>query len=151
MLTIVFISLTAILAVIALIQHLTINRRITRAIRKTEERYKTEIKNFESDIDRLNYLLEEKKSTENSQKNSSQKENQTKALPENFVLEQKKLEHDKEEIVLKNKKLWEMSVLIQKEKNHIQLLKNDIENKSNEISYNNMHIYGISYRSLDIA
>lgn len=134
MLTIVFISLTAILAVIALIQHLTINRRITRAIRKTEERYKTEIKNFESDIDRLNYLLEEKKSTENSQKNSSQKENQTKALPENFVLEQKKLEHDKEEIVLKNKKLWEMSVLIQKEKNHIQLLKNDIENKHRNIT-----------------
>jgi serine phosphatase RsbU (regulator of sigma subunit) len=134
MLTIVFISLTAILAVIALIQHLTINRRITRATRKTEERYKTEIKNFESDIDRLNYLLEEKKSTENSQKNSSQKENQTKALPENFVLEQKKLEHDKEEIVLKNKKLWEMSVLIQKEKNHIQLLKNDIENKHRNIT-----------------
>lgn len=134
MLTIVFISLTAILAVIALIQHLTINRRITRAIRKTEERYKTEIKNFESDIDRLNYLLEEKKSTENTQKNSSQKENQTKALPENFVLEQKKLEHDKEEIVLKNKKLWEMSVLIQKEKNHIQLLKNDIENKHRNIT-----------------
>ena len=134
MLTIVFISLTAILAVIALIQHLTINRRITRAIRKTEERYKTEIKNFESDIDRLNYLLEEKKSTENTQKNSSQKGNQTKALPENFVLEQKKLEHDKEEIVLKNKKLWEMSVLIQKEKNHIQLLKNDIENKHRNIT-----------------
>ena len=134
MLTIVFISLTAILAVIALIQHLTINRRITRAIRKTEERYKTEIKNFESDIDRLNYLLEEKKSTENTQKNSSQKENQTKALPENFVLEQKKLEHDKEEIILKNKKLWEMSVLIQKEKNHIQLLKNDIENKHRNIT-----------------
>lgn len=126
--------MTAILAVIALIQHLTINRRITRAIRKTEERYKTEIKNFESDIDRLNYLLEEKKSTENTQKNSSQKENQTKALPENFVLEQKKLEHDKEEIVLKNKKLWEMSVLIQKEKNHIQLLKNDIENKHRNIT-----------------
>ncbi|MBR6277816.1 MAG: SpoIIE family protein phosphatase [Bacteroidales bacterium] len=134
MLTIVFISLTAILAVIALIQHLTINRRITRATRKTEERYKTEIKNFESDIDRLNYLLEEKKSTENTQKNSSQKENQTKALPENFVLEQKKLEHDKEEIILKNKKLWEMSVLIQKEKNHIQLLKNDIENKHRNIT-----------------
>lgn len=126
--------MTAILAVIALIQHLTINRRITRATRKTEERYKTEIKNFESDIDRLNYLLEEKKSTENTQKNSSQKENQTKALPENFVLEQKKLEHDKEEIVLKNKKLWEMSVLIQKEKNHIQLLKNDIENKHRNIT-----------------
>ncbi|MBQ3690682.1 MAG: serine/threonine-protein phosphatase [Bacteroidales bacterium] len=134
MLTIVFISLTVILAVIALIQHLTINRRITRATRKTEERYKTEIKNFESDIDRLNYLLEEKKSSENTQKTLPQKENQTKALPENFVLEQKKLEHDKEEIVLKNKKLWEMSVLIQKEKNHIQLLKNDIENKHRNIT-----------------
>lgn len=126
--------MTVILAVIALIQHLTINRRITRATRKTEERYKTEIKNFESDIDRLNYLLEEKKSSENTQKTLPQKENQTKALPENFVLEQKKLEHDKEEIVLKNKKLWEMSVLIQKEKNHIQLLKNDIENKHRNIT-----------------
>ena len=99
MLTIVFISLTVILAVIALIQHLTINRRITRATRKTEERYKTEIKNFESDIDRLNYLLEEKKSSENTQKTLPQKENQTKALPENFVLEQKKLEHDKQEVM----------------------------------------------------
>jgi serine phosphatase RsbU (regulator of sigma subunit) len=49
-------------------------------------------------------------------------------------LEQKKLEQDKEEIVLKNKKLWEMSLLIQKEKNHIQLLKNDIENKHRNIT-----------------
>jgi len=90
MLTIVFISLTAILAVIALIQHLTINRRITRATRKTEERYKTEIKNFESDIDRLNYLLEEKKIDRKHPKKFVAKRESNQSITRKFCLGTKK-------------------------------------------------------------
>ena len=131
MLTIVFICLTAVLAVLVVIMQVTTSRRIARASEKIKDRYKSEIKNFESDIDRLNYLLQEKKETQTP---LSQSLPEMKKLPDNFILEQKKLEQDKEEIVLKNKKLWEMSLLIQKEKNHIQLLKNDIENKHRNIT-----------------
>ena len=131
MLTIVFICLTAVLAVLVVIMQVTTSRRIARASEKIKDRYKSEIKNFESDIDRLNYLLQEKKETQTP---TTQSQRDIKKLPDNFILEQKKLEQDKEEIVLKNKKLWEMSLLIQKEKNHIQLLKNDIENKHRNIT-----------------
>ena len=131
MLTIVFICLTAVLAVLVVIMQVTTSRRIARASEKIKDRYKSEIKNFESDIDRLNYLLQEKKETQTP---TAQSQRDIKKLPDNFILEQKKLEQDKEEIVLKNKKLWEMSLLIQKEKNHIQLLKNDIENKHRNIT-----------------
>ncbi|MBR4678233.1 MAG: SpoIIE family protein phosphatase [Bacteroidales bacterium] len=131
MLTIVFICLTAVLAILVVIMQVTMSRRIARASEKIKDRYKSEIKNFESDIDRLNYLLQEKKETQTP---TAQSQRDIKKLPDNFILEQKKLEQDKEEIVLKNKKLWEMSLLIQKEKNHIQLLKNDIENKHRNIT-----------------
>jgi len=131
MLTIVFICLTAVLGVLVVIMQVTTSRRIARASEKIKDRYRSEIKNFESDIDRLNYLLQEKKETQTPM---SQSQPEMKKLPDNFILEQKKLEQDKEEIVLKNKKLWEMSLLIQKEKNHIQLLKNDIENKHRNIT-----------------
>ncbi|MCR4561381.1 MAG: SpoIIE family protein phosphatase [Bacteroidales bacterium] len=131
MLTIVFICSTAVLVVLVVIMQVTTSRRIARASEKIKDRYKSEIKNFESDIDRLNYLLQEKKETQTP---TAQSQRDIKKLPDNFILEQKKLEKDKEEIVLKNKKLWEMSLLIQKEKNHIQLLKNDIENKHRNIT-----------------
>ncbi|MBQ3656406.1 MAG: SpoIIE family protein phosphatase [Bacteroidales bacterium] len=131
MLTIVFICLSVVLLVLVVIMQVTMSRRIARANEKIENNYKTEIKNFEADIDRLNYLLQEKKAPEVS---TSASVSEQKRLPENFIIEQKKLEKDKEEIVLKNKKLWEMSLLIQKEKNHIQLLKNDIENKHKNIT-----------------
>ena len=64
MLTIVFICLTAVLAVLVVIMQVTTSRRIARASEKIKDRYKSEIKNFESDIDRLNYLLQEKKETQ---------------------------------------------------------------------------------------
>ena len=131
MLTIVFICLTAVLAVLVVIMQVTTSRRIARASEKIKDRYRSEIKNFESDIDRLNYLLQEKKETQTP---APQSQREIKKLPDNFIIEQKKLEKDKEEIVVKNKKLWEMSLLIQKEKNHIQLLKNDIENKHRNIT-----------------
>jgi serine phosphatase RsbU (regulator of sigma subunit) len=107
----------------------TTSRRIARARERIESHFKTEIKNFESDIDRLNYLLQEKETHA-----PVKTETVNRQLPDNFLIEQKKLERDKEEIVLKNKKLWEMSLLIQKEKNHIQFLKNDIENKHKNIT-----------------
>ena len=132
MLTFVLIFLTVILTVGLVTLKVTVDRRINRAVQKTEKRYSTEIKNFESEVDRLNYLLKEEKNTTQNLVTETRQENRQ--LPENFIIEQKKLEADKEEIVLKNKKLWEMSLLIQKEKNHIQLLKNDLENNHRNIT-----------------
>ena len=132
MLTIVLISIIVILLIIVVIEKVTTIKRIARASEKIQNNYQTEMKNFESEIERLNYLLKDKIIARDHVEN--QNTTNIKQLPEHFVLEQKKLEKDKEEIVLKNKKLWEMSILIQKEKNHIQLLKNDIETKHRSIT-----------------
>ena len=75
-------------------------------------------------------------------KKSRQQENHvgTVALPksrqltDSIVIEQKKLEHEREEMEIRNKKLWDMSLQIQKEKIHIQYLKNDIEHKHKDIT-----------------
>lgn len=53
---------------------------------------------------------------------------------ERVIIEQQKLEREKEEIAQRNRKLWDMSLLIQKEKEHIEYLKNDIEEKHHSVT-----------------
>ena len=135
MLTIVFISTTILAIIVVVIQKVRIHKRISVANSKIENRYKTDIKNKETEIERLKYLYEDLKK-------SRQQENHvgTVALPksrqltDSIVIEQKKLEHEREEMEIRNKKLWDMSLQIQKEKIHIQYLKNDIEHKHKDIT-----------------
>ena len=51
------------------------------------------------------------------------------ANAETQIFEQRKLEAEKSDMAERNRKLWEMSLAIEKEKQHIAMLKNDIESK----------------------
>ncbi len=51
-----------------------------------------------------------------------------------IVAEQKKLEAQQEELANRNRQLWDMSVNIEKERQHIQLLKNEIEAQHKEVT-----------------
>ncbi|MBQ3657403.1 MAG: SpoIIE family protein phosphatase [Bacteroidales bacterium] len=53
---------------------------------------------------------------------------------ERIIIEQQKLEIEKSEIAERNKKLWDMSLSINKEKEHIEILKNDIEEKHHSVT-----------------
>ena len=53
---------------------------------------------------------------------------------ERIMLEQQKLELEKSEISERNRKLWDMSLLIEKEKEHIDAIKRDIEEKHRAVT-----------------
>ena len=53
---------------------------------------------------------------------------------ERIMLEQQKLELEKNEISERNRKLWDMSLLIEKEKEHIDAIKRDIEEKHRAVT-----------------
>lgn len=136
MLTIVFISLTAILSIALVIVLLTVHKRIAAANAKVDNRYKTEIKNYEDEVHRLKFLYDDLKNSKEPEETfkGTIALPKSRQMPDNFVIEQKKLEQEKEEMAIRNKKLWDMSIQIQKEKIHIQYLKNDIENRHKSIT-----------------
>ena len=53
---------------------------------------------------------------------------------ERIIIEQEKLESEKAEIAQRNRKLWDMSLSIQKEKERISVLKKDIEEKHRSVT-----------------
>ena len=53
---------------------------------------------------------------------------------ERIIIEQEKLESEKAEIAQRNRKLWDMSLSIQKEKERIAVLKKDIEEKHRSVT-----------------
>lgn len=128
--------MTAILLVALVIILLTVHKRIAAANTKVENRYKTEIKNYEAEVNRLKFLYDDLKNSKEPEETfkGTIALPKSRQMPDNFVIEQKKLEQEKEEMAIRNKKLWDMSIQIQKEKIHIQYLKNDIENRHKSIT-----------------
>lgn len=127
------------LAAICIVQRLASSRRIQRAVEKERNRTTREIRNLHDDIQRLSFLYDDLKNSrqdgDETQKNQNTAHNGISIKDaEDIIMAQKKLEAEKEEISLRNQKLWEMSIQIQKEKQHIQLLKNDIEEKHKSIT-----------------
>lgn len=135
---IVMIPAVVVLIIICILQRLTIRRRIRFAVEKEHRRNVVEIRNVNNDLQRFMYLYEDLKKANESSDDASQDDNSNTGISlrdaEDIVMAQKKLEAEKEELTLRNQKLWEMSLLIQKEKQHIQLLKNDIEEKHKSIT-----------------
>jgi serine phosphatase RsbU (regulator of sigma subunit) len=110
---------------------------------KLEKKY-IELKNdSEKELTRLNYILEtyrkkidwanqEKK--QNSTPSSQTKEVETNLQLKSLISEKEELEVEKEKFAEKNKKLWQQSLAIHKEKERIDLLKKNIERKHNEVT-----------------
>ncbi len=136
-LNIVLIALVVIATATAIILWTKRDNAINKAVNRAEKRTKQEMNNLEGEINRLKTLYNNLKANGNkTQEQSNKKTNQINSLinAENIILEQKKLEEQKNELAERNKKLWNMSISIQKEKQHIAILKNEIELKHKTVT-----------------
>lgn len=135
---IVMVLAVVVLTIVCILQRLTVRRRINRAVDNEHRRNAGEIRDLNADLQRFMYLYNDLKSAKSAELPDSQPMLPTDAVSlqdaGDIIMTQKKLESEKEELSLRNQKLWEMSLLIQKEKQHIQLLKNDIEEKHKSIT-----------------
>ena len=126
------------LILICILQRVTIRNRIDRAVDNEHRRNAGEIRDLNADLQRFMYLYNDLKASKSAELPDSQPVLPADAVSlqdaGDIILAQKKLEADKEELSVRNQKLWEMSLSIQKEKQHIQLLKNDIEEKHKNIT-----------------
>ena len=135
---IVMVAAVVTLILICILQRVTIRNRIDRAVDNEHRRNAGEIRDLNADLQRFMYLYNDLKESKAAELPDSQPVLPADAVSlqdaGDIILAQKKLEADKEELSVRNQKLWEMSLSIQKEKQHIQLLKNDIEEKHKNIT-----------------
>ncbi len=107
-----------------------------KAVRRIDTRYAALLRESESDNRQLRTLYNELKNRSDSPKQQTQSPSAAAQLfdAEMIVAEQKKLEAQQEELANRNRQLWDMSVNIEKERQHIQLLKNEIEAQHKEVT-----------------
>ena len=132
------VNIVLIVVVIALIAALTViiitnRRRVLNASRRLEHRYRQEINFYDNELTRLNYIYNElAQQKEETQKENNQSSNHI--TDSDLVLERKKIEVEKEKLEQRNKKLWDMGIAIEKDKERIAMLKNQIEAKHLEVT-----------------
>lgn len=139
----IILIITAVALLIALVIVLiTMRRRMLNSERRLERRYRQEISFYDSELTRVNYLYNELAAAKNiNQPNQITEQN---ILPNNEIaIEQKKLEVEREKLSQRNKKLWDMSLAIEKDKERIQMLKNQIEAKHLEVTDSIRYARGI--------
>ncbi len=131
----VYMLLAAIAILLAISIYLYISRRRTayRTALREKARYEKLLKDQEDEIKRLSYLNRELEQgargmvAANGDTSSELPSGVSLHTAESLLMEQKRLEADKEDLALRNRKLWDMSIQIQKDKQRIQLLKNELE------------------------
>ena len=109
---------------------------LLRASRRFDRKYSAMLREADSEIERLNiinYELKNKSDEPKTSTNAISVPNQLFDL-EKIAAEQKKLEAQQQELADRNKQLWDMSVSIEKERQHIQLLKNEIEEQHRAVT-----------------
>lgn len=139
----IILIITAVALLIALVIVLiTMRRRMLNSERRLERRYRQEISFYDSELTRVKYLYNELAAAKNiNQPNQITEQN---ILPNNEIaIEQKKLEAEREKLSQRNKKLWDMSLAIEKDKERIQMLKNQIEAKHLEVTDSIRYARGI--------
>ena len=139
---IILIITAAVLLIALVIVLITMRRRMLNSERRLERRYRQEISFYDSELTRVNYLYDELSAAKNiNQPNQITEQN---ILPNNEIaIEQKKLEAEREKLAQRNKKLWDMSLAIEKDKDRIQMLKNQIEAKHLEVTDSIRYARGI--------
>ena len=131
-LDIILIAIAVILAMLLIISQINNKRRIKRAVQRVDNNYTDLLRHAESEIRRITTLYNDCKkqsSNQNSTKESSVINAAQIVDIEKLSAEQKKLEAQQEELSERNRQLWDISVAIEKERQHIQELKNDIESQ----------------------
>ena len=108
-----------------------------RAARRANENHVALLREAKDEIFRLQAVITNlKQHNEKSQEIVSNINTELVQLHdvEKFALEQKKLQAQQSELSDRNKQLWEMSVSIEKERQHIQTLKNEIEEQHRAVT-----------------
>ncbi|MBQ4407723.1 MAG: serine/threonine-protein phosphatase [Bacteroidales bacterium] len=105
---------------------------VAKAVRRAHSQYSNLLREAEDEITRLkavNSDIKHKSAEPQPQDSTSSADTQMAQLidTEKIALEQKKLEAQQEELAERNKMLWDMSVSIEKERQHIQSIKDKIE------------------------
>jgi len=139
---IIFLFLIAILlfAVIILLIRLKRNKSIiNKKIQKLNMQFEDEKSYFEKEIKRQNYILEELKHKNGSKHSSVQAISGDYIQPSILSVTEPKLSNEKSaldnsDFKEKNKKLWELSIAVHKEKDRIDMLKKQIEHRHGEVT-----------------
>lgn len=122
---------------VAVYFYLTRRKAAKRAVDDSNEDLKRQILFSSNEVLRYKTLYESIKNAEISNQNLSHQHDERKnaayrhilSEAESVMLERKQIEEEKIEVENRNRKLWDMSLKIQKEKERIDFLKRDIERK----------------------
>ena len=126
-LEIILIIVASIFAVVIVVGFFNYKKFITKAFRRLERRYTSQLNKSNDEITRLNTILEHQTEIHSAEIKKDKNNDLQFADISKLSLEQKKLQDKQEELSTRNKQLWDMSVSIEKERQHIQQLKNEIE------------------------
>ncbi len=127
-----------VLAVLAAVYFfLTRRKAAKKAVAEANEDLKRKIRFSSDEVLRYKTLYENSKSAEIGSQNLYHQHDERKdaayrhilSEAESVMMERKKIEEEKLEVEKRNRKLWDMSLKIQKEKERIDFLKRDIEKK----------------------
>jgi len=126
------------LASVAMVVVIKINskRQLLRLARRIIGNYTDLLNHANSEVRRITALYDQLKNSSADQKSSSTAASNIAQIIdiEKLTAEQKKLEAQQEELSVRNKQLWDISVSIEKERQHIQALKNEIEAEHREVT-----------------
>ena len=134
---IIFFSILLTLAVIIAIYFFVKYRKLSNATFTLNElRLKRELKKTTDELERVQTLYtNSKKENENTNQPAQPNKQDSEAFrhilseAESILMERKLIEEEKLEVENRNRKLWDMSLKIQKEKERIDILKREIEKK----------------------
>ena len=136
-LNIILIIIAVALAVALIYTSYKRKRLVLRAVRRCETRYNAQLREAEGEIRRLatiNKNLSEQLETPKINTFAPNDNAPQAADTESLVIEQNKLEQQQRELSDRNKMLWDMSLSIEKERKHIQKLKNEIERQHKSVT-----------------
>ncbi|MBO4373365.1 MAG: SpoIIE family protein phosphatase [Bacteroidales bacterium] len=139
---IVLIVIVVVLIAVLVVVLLAMRRRVLNASRRLEHRYRQEINFYDNELTRLNYLYNELAQQKEAEPTVA-KQSANYSSDNDLAIERKKIEVQKEKLEQRNKKLWDMSLAIEKDKERIQMLKNQIEAKHLEVTDSIRYARGI--------
>ena len=134
---IILIAIAVILAALLIYTTLKRKKLVLQAVRRSEKRYSTQLREAAGEIRRLDVINKDlSQKLEEPRKSSFNAKSKVSQLidTEALVVEQKKLEQQQKELTDRNKQLWDMSLSIEKERKHIQTIKNEIEKEHKAVT-----------------
>ena len=134
-LDIILIIIAVVLIAVVVIIKLNTKRYIIRATRRIDDHYGSLLNKSQNENRRLNTLYNELKTQSAAQKYTSKSANSSHMLKvERIAAEQVNLQAQQDELASRNRQLWDMSVTIEKERQHIQSLKTKIEDQHRSVT-----------------